>query len=392
MTTPTSSMQGGRGRLAATDTVTWLLLGLRVAVLVSVMLDVPHFPSSTAARFSQIAHTQGVPYRDFRVEYPIGELVVIRAVAAWSVGVARILIACVAFASDIAAHSFLRLGRGRDVARRYLWLGTPLMVFIYRRTDLVSVALVVAGAMAIERGRDRSGGGLFAAAILAKLWPVVLVPALVVQRRALAVRTTIVVLAAGAATWVLVGGPDAVWQVLTLRGAEGWELESTVGAVVWPLSGEYRYEQGANRTGTIPPWARMALAVLVIAGLAAVWWKAAARSPRDPFGPPALAAVATLMVLSPVLSPQYLVWLVPWAAIASVGDTRLCRLAAVPIVVTGIIMTLWYLDVDIGRPGNQTVMIVRNVTLLVVPLAYLAGRSTRRSAQPPIASVAGAPE
>jgi hypothetical protein len=386
MATPTDPMQVRRRSLPAADVVTWLLLGLRIAVLVGVVLDVPHFPSSTAGRFYQIAHTDGVPYRDFPVEYPIGELVLIRAVAAWSLGTTRVLIACVAFVSDIATYSLLRLGRGRDVARRYLALGAPLLVFIYRRTDLLAVALAVAGAIAVERGRERSGGTLFGAAILAKLWPVVLAPALVVQRRARALWVTIVVVAAGVATWVLVGGPDAVRQVVTLRGADGWELESTVGAVVWPLTGEYRYEQGANRTGAIPPGAGIALAALLVVAVGAVWWKA--RSSADPFGAPALAAVATMLALSPVLSPQYLVWLVPWAAIASVGVPRLFRLAAVPVVITGGIMTLWYLDVAIGRPANQTVMILRNVTLLVVPLAYLAARP-RRVPEPSIPEAAG---
>jgi hypothetical protein len=376
MATPTDPARTRR-QPAAADVLTWLLLGLRVAALLSVAFDVPHFPSSTAARFQQITHAGGVPYRDFPLEYPIGELAVIRAVAAGSLGTTRVLIACLAFVSDVATYALLRFGRGRAVALLYLSLGTPLLVFIYRRTDLLAVALAVAGAMMVERGRERSGGALFAGAILTKLWPVVLLPALVVRDRARALRMTVVVSAVGVATWVLVGGPDAVRQVVTLRSAAGWEIESTVGAVVWPLTGEYRYEQGANRTGALPSWARAALAVLLIAGLAAVWWRAA-RSPADPFGAPALAAVATLLVLSPVLSPQYLVWLMPWAAIASRDDGRLTRLAAVPVVITGAVMTLWYLDVDIGRPVNQTVMIVRNVALLVVPLTYLAARSARR--------------
>jgi hypothetical protein len=164
---------------------------------------------------------------------------------------------------------------------------------------------------------------------------------------------------------------------VTQRGADGWEIESTVGAVVWPLTGEYRFEQGATRTGAMPPWARVALAVLLIVGLAVVWWRAS-RSPADPYGAPALAAVAILLVLSPVLSPQYLVWLVPWTAIAYDDDARLSRLAVVPILITGAFMTLWYLDVAIGRPANQAVMIVRNIALLVVPLTYLAARSVRR--------------
>ena len=51
------------------------------------------------------------------------------------------------------------------------------------------------------------------------------------------------------AGWFLIGGADAFRQVGTFRGATGWELESTVGVVVWALTGEHRFEAGANRTG-----------------------------------------------------------------------------------------------------------------------------------------------
>jgi hypothetical protein len=93
----------------------------------------------------------------------------------------------------------------------------------------------------------------------------------------------------------------------------------------------------------------------------------------DPAGGPALAAVAVLLVLSPVFSPQYVAWLLPWAAVASLDARRLFRLAAVPCIITGGILTLWYLDVAIGRPANQAVMIVRNVSVLLIPLAWLLG-------------------
>src|SRR5204862_1238191 len=96
----------------------------------------------------------------------------------------------------------------------------------------------------------------------------------------------------------------------------------------------YRYEQGANRTGDIPGWARVALAVLLVLGLAAVWWRAR-RVRVDPAGAPALAAVATLLVLSPVLSPGYIAWLLPWAAVSYLDSRRLYRLAPVPCLITG---------------------------------------------------------
>jgi hypothetical protein len=356
----------------STDVLTAALLLLRVVVVLTVITDVPHFPSAAATRFHDIAHTAGTPYRDVAVEYPIGELGLIEVVGRWSAGLTRALLALVAFGADLVAFACVLSGWGREAARRYLLLGAPLLVFVYRRSDLVAVALAVAGVVLVRREASRRGGALLGLAVLSKLWPAVLLPMLVVMRRTRALWAAAVTIAAGLAGWLALGGLEGVRQVVSLRGASGWELESTVGSVVWPLTNEYRYQQGANRTGEIPGWARVALAVLLLLGLAAVWWRAR-RAEVDPAGGPALAAVAVLLVLSPVFSPQYVAWMLPWAAVASLDARRLFRLAAVPCVITGGILTLWYLDVAIGRPANQAVMILRNVSVLLIPLAWLLG-------------------
>jgi hypothetical protein len=88
-----------------------------------------------------------------------------------------------------------------------------------------------------------------------------------------------------------------------------------------------------------------------------------------------------LLVLSPVLSPQYVAWLLPWAAIASLDARRLFRVAAVPCLITGGILALWYLDVAIGRPANQAVMIVRNLSVLLIPLVWLLDRRRPETAR-----------
>jgi hypothetical protein len=361
-----------RGAWRPADPLTVALLILRVAVLISVIVDVPHFPSSAATRFHELAHLPGAPYRDFTVEYPIGELALITAIGGWSLGIARALLALVAFGADLVAFACLAAGWGREVARRYLLVGAPLLVFIYRRSDLLAVALAAGGMLACRRGREIRGGALLGLGVLAKLWPAVLLPALVLQRRARSLAAAAVTAAAGLAGWLALGGPDGIRQVVSLRGAAGWELESTVGAVVWPIVGDYRFEQGANRTGSIPGWARLVMAALLIAGLAAVWWRAR-RAQVDPVGPPALVAIAILLVLSPVLSPQYMAWLLPWAAISSLDAPRLARAAAVPVVLTGAILAAWYLDVHLGRPANQTLMILRNVSLLALPILWFVG-------------------
>ena len=57
------------------------------------------------------------------------------------------------------------------------------------------------------------------------------------------------------------------------------------------------------------------------------------------------------------------------------------RLALVPCIITGGIFTLWYLDAGIGRPANQVVMIVRNASVLLIPLAWLLGGRPKRDPQ-----------
>ncbi|MEP6758355.1 MAG: glycosyltransferase 87 family protein, partial [Actinomycetota bacterium] len=289
------------------------LLALRVLALVAVIVGVPHVPNAAAQRFVEIAHAPGLPWRDRLVEYAFGDWLVIRAVGFGGVGLARALLGLVAFTADLIAWRAVGIGWGRASATRYLWLGAPLLAFVYRRSDLVAVALAAAGLALAARGHERSGGVSLAAAVLVKVWPIVVAPALAVERHARALRTAAIALVAGVAGWLLLGGGDALRQVGTFRGATGWELESTIGVVLWALTGEHRFEAGANRTGAVPTGAGPALLVATLVTVVAIWLLAR-RRPLTPAGPPALAAVAALLLFAPVFSPQYVVWLVAWGA------------------------------------------------------------------------------
>lgn len=346
------------------------LLALRVVAVVAVIVGVPHFPNAAAHRFVEIAHAPGLPWRDSPVEYAFGDWIVIRAVGFGSVGLARALLGLVAFGADLVAWRAVAAGWGRAAATRYLWLGAPLLAFIYRRSDLVAVALAVGGLALAARGRERAGGVSLAAGALVKLWPIVVAPVLAIERHARALRTAGIALIAGVAGWFLLGGADAFRQVGTFRGATGWELESTVGVVVWALTGEHRFEAGANRTGTVPTGAGPALLAATLVTVVVIWLLAR-RRPFTPAGAPALAAVAALLVFAPVFSPQYVVWLVGWGAIAGRDGPRWTWLASVPVILTGTLVTLWYADVDLGPGGNQLVLGARNLAVMAIVIAYL---------------------
>jgi Glycosyltransferase family 87 len=347
------------------------LVALRVVAVITVIVGVPHFPDAAAERFVQIAHAAGLPWRDSPVEYAFGDWLVIRAVGWGSVATARALLGVVAFTADLVAWRAVAYGWGRAAAVRYLWLGAPLLISIYRRSDLVAVALAALGLALALRGRERAGGVTLGASILVKAWPLVISPALAIERRSRALTTAAIAVATGLVGWLLLGGTDALRQVGMFRGATGWELESTIGAVVWAVTGNHRFEAGANRTGTVPGAAPPLLLLATLAVVTAIWLVARRRTDTTSAGPPALAAVAALLVFAPVFSPQYVVWLLPWAAIAGGDGRRWTRLASVPVILTGTLATLWYLDVDLGPGLNQLVLIVRNLSVLAIPIVWL---------------------
>jgi hypothetical protein len=116
---------------------------------------------------------------------------------------------------------------------------------------------------------------------------------------------------------------DGVREVLSYRGATGWQIESIFGVAADVFTdGVLRVEAGAARIGTMLPWQLTALRIGTLVAVSCAWLLARRRT-CDPFGGPALAAVASLLLLSPVASPQYIVWLVPWAAIAAAERDRL---------------------------------------------------------------------
>jgi hypothetical protein len=359
--------------------VVHLLLALRVLVVVTVAVGVPHFPSSASDRYAQIAASDGIPYRDHEVEYAPGELAIAEMVGRASPAVARALLAAIAFAADIATFFAVRSGWGPAAARRYLWLGLPLLIFAYRRADLVVVCLTVSALVLARRGRERTGGTMLAGAVLTRIWPLVLAPVWAIERRVRALWVLAVALASGVIAWIALGGLDAVRQVSSFRGATGWELESTVGVVVWALTDEHRFESGANRTGQVPPWAGLVMLVLLLVLLGGVWLRASRRT-AEPAGAPALAAVAALLVVSPILSPQYVIWLLPWVAIAGGTDRRWSWLGSIPIVLTGAIVTGWYLDLGLGAGPDRTILFARNCALAAIVAAFFVWTSHGRPA------------
>jgi hypothetical protein len=335
----------------------------------------PVRPTTYVARFTEIAATEGRPYRDFPVEYPPVSLGAIELVAGTNGNQTGANLVWFIALCDLVTVAALAFGWGRRAAVFYLLLTVPLLGSLLTTIDLISVALAVGAVALMVRGRERLGGVAFAAAILAKVWPLALLPMMVLQRKRRALVWSVAALTLGTLVWVWWGGPSGPLQVATQRHTPGWEYESVIGSVLWALGrGGFVTINASTRLGVAPGWAKALLLGAAIAGIAAVWYRASRREPRE-IGLPAVAAVSILMLSAPLLSPPYMIWLAPWAAIACTERTGYVRwLLAALMLVSGLMLVATSALADVALWSVKALLLLRNALLAAVPAVYLLER------------------
>jgi Glycosyltransferase family 87 len=336
----------------------------------------PVRPTTYVARFTEIAATEGRPYRDFPVEYPPVSLGAIELVAGSNANETGANLVWLMVLCDLVTVAALAFGWGRRAAVFYLLLTVPLLGFLFTTIDMIAVALAVGAVALVVRGRERLGGVAFAAAILAKVWPLALVPVMVVQRKRRALTWSGGALTLGTLVWVWWGGPSGPLQVATQRHTPGWEYESLVGSILWALGrGGFVSINDSTRLGVAPGWAKALLLCAALAGIAAVWYRTSRWEPRE-IGFPAVAAVSILLLSAPLLSPPYMIWLAPWAAIACTERTGYVRwLLATLMLVSGLLFVA-YVSVlpDVALWSVKALLLIRNALLVAVPAVYLLER------------------
>ena len=362
-----------------------LLAGVRFAVVPIALSSDATAPSKyrilpgDARRFHTIASHDGQPYRDFAVEYPPVMVAAIEVIDGGTFRSTTVRLMWSQLVVDLAIAAVVAWAWGRRAGIAYLVIGLPFLLypFIYLRLDLLSVFLAVLGIALVHRRHQYAGGATLALACFAKLWPVVLVPVLIVRRAWRALAAFVAVGVAGTTAWVAWGGIDGPMEVLTFRGAKGWEFESTVGALVRSAGGVTPHiERGAWRVGEVTSLVSGLLVLAMLAGVATAWFLASGAKPRgtdvlDGLAP--MAAITVFLVLSPLLSPQFLVWLLPFAAIAAAHGERL--VTGLAFIVFGLSVALLALLPELIHGGTFALFVLmsRNAVLLAL-LAALAVR------------------
>jgi hypothetical protein len=354
----------------------------------------------------------GLPYRDVAFEYPPLAAPAIAApglagtgadgfrwaFALWTLlGAAAVVLLCGA----LARHT------GGDARRAMLAAAAmPLLCGAVLRThfDLFPVALVLAALLLLARDRPRAGLGVLGLAVMTKVFPIVVAPIVIAwlvargRRReawqGALVCAAVMVAIAGAAVAV---SPDGAFDAARFQVDRPVQIESSPALVVLGLdavgAGQAESVKSFRSDGLLHPAAGAVTSLLLTALVALVVLLcvraaggAAGRAGARELVLASLAACAGFALLGKVLSPQFVIWVLPLGALAFAW--RMHALAAAVLlaaVLTQIEFPAHYFDVVAREPLAIGLVALRNVALAaVIALGIRELHPARRGRRSPV--------
>ena len=347
----------------------WVSLAIHVPIAV-VAVGKSKLPNADLDNFYDIGTRSGRPYVDFPVEFPVATAQTFRTLAPFAgdreqFGVNLVILNV---AADVAIALALGWGWGIEAAACYALIVIPLIDLFFLRMDLWPTALATFATAAWRRERSALAAIGWVAGAAFKLWPLMFLPLLLVssgaRRRIASLATAIAAGVMVLAGWLWVAGPSGLYQVLTFRGARGWEIESTVGAV-WMLFEQttMRVESGAWRIGTTS--GSISILLFVLGAIPCLWmiWRGAR---TGHLGAGWAGGISVLLFTSALLSAQYSAWLAPASGVAWVEkDRRTAVLTGLVVFLTNLVFKSFHPLIH-GSPRALTIVLARNLLLAVV--------------------------
>jgi uncharacterized membrane protein len=331
-----------------------------------------------------------LPYRDFYLEYPpgsiplftlpaLGEFVTwfrVEAVIAW--------LFVLALVAMLLEQLYPR--------RRYnpLLLGfvavVPLVLgpFSLLRFDGWPTACVLGALLLLLRRHPTWAMAALAVGTLIKAWPLGLVPLFVVagvRLRGLVVFAGIVL--AGLLPFMILA-PVGSYNAFRSQLDRHLEFESISASVLFAVHAHVHtyFETGSRSvSGSLADHLATVQSFLQIAVfLLAAWLYARSRRRPEDFVLALSLGVASAAVLGKVLSPQYLIWLAPFAVL--VDSTLVLLLCAGACVATSALMAQPVSELSDQRTSSVIILAIRNAFLVAMTVAITWRAASRpRAAQ-----------
>jgi Glycosyltransferase family 87 len=399
------ALDGARGMPAAAVVVAAILVFVGCCLLGPGGL-LTSWHAADVSYYGQLgAHLRAgeAPYRTLYVEYPPGALPVFLAPSvdqASYVELFKVLMTvfgCAAIVATAVTARAVEASVGRlavavaPLAVAPVLLGSVLL----NRYDVWPMLLAAVGLALVVRGRPASGGVGLALSVVTKIYAAAALPVVAVYLartagRAALRRATVafaVVVALVMAPFALLG-PGGLAFSFYVQLTRHLEIESLAGSALLAADRLGLYDArivdgtpgSRDLAGSLPTAIGIASGVVEVAAIAAAaWWFAKGSPGRGRFLAAFAAAIAGYVAFGKVLSPQYLVWLLPVVPLVRgrVGLAATALLVAA-LALTNLEFSAWN---SINRVGPAVwVLVARNLVLVAVYL--LLGWSLRRGARP----------
>jgi hypothetical protein len=339
-------------------------------------------------RYGEAMTNGQVPYRDFALEYPPAALPVFVLPALGEGGseryesrfeglMAALGVACVL----LVAVASTSLWAPVIVGIAPLLLGSVLL----SRFDLWPAALTAAALALLVAGRSRLGLGTLGVATAAKLYPAVLAPIAIVhvwrtrgRREALVCAGSFAGVVAAIVLPFAVVAPGGVWDAFWRQAGRPLQLESLGSGAL--LAAHHLFGLGLkmesghgsqNLAGSLPDAVAVVSTALQLAALVAIW-VLYARGPAttERLVAASAAAVCAFVAFGKVLSPQFLIWLIPLVPLVR-GRRGLeaSALLAAALVLTQLWFPYRYWDLALEfDPAASWLVLARDLVLVGLTL------------------------
>jgi hypothetical protein len=353
-----------------------------------------------------------VPYRDFDVEYPPGALPIFalpglarhghdqQVSAGFRRAFETLMWMCGALALAAMAVVLRQLRRSNvEVWLPLLFAAlAPLLLgsVILSRFDLWPTAIVAAALAALVSGRLRIGHVLLGLGVTAKIYPAVFVPlgvAYVWKRAGRREALTCLALALGVVATVFVPfvvlSPGGVWHSISIQLSRPLQVESLGAAFLlvghhvfgFGLAGETSHGS-QNVAGTAAGVLAVVTSIVQVAVLLWIWLSfARGAGTKEALVRSTAAALCAFIALGKVLSPQFLIWLIPIVPLVR-GRRGLwaSALLAAALALTQLWFPFRYFRLALHFEGGVSWVLFARDLVLVALTALLAFTLRRRAA------------
>jgi hypothetical protein len=386
------------------------VLALVVAALVGSLVLYMHGPSShydlSLYRRYAVGFWAGPrPLRSLPAEYPLLALLpftltvlpplpdFVTVFALWMLGLLVVVLVAIARRES---------PRAAEVCGVYLALGA--WGTLLGRYDLVPAALTLAAWWAVRERRFTAAYGLLAAGTLLKLYPALLVPAVLIEQYRVLGRDPLrspPPRAALKGAALFCGAVAAGFLAAFLLDPAGWlgpltygahrplQVESLPATLLWagsllgvPVSPDHSFGSD-NLVGRLAGAIGLVAGAAMVAGLLWAWWSQAAG--RTGFGRAFAVCLLVVLCTGRVLSPQYLVWVLPLIAVADGGYDPLWLVVC---LLTTLVFPFGYEQVHPSGSGPPSfpdlllgLIALRNAALVVATVRLVRASRLRSGSQ-----------